>query len=59
MYIVTNVVSDYILLTVFVKFYNLSQLLCNFCPICRVQWKNKSYSMVTRAITVAGPRDDV
>ena len=34
MYIVANVVSDYILLTVFVKFYNLSQLLCNFCPIC-------------------------
>ena len=32
-YRVTMVVRDYILLTLFLKFLNLEQLLCHFCPI--------------------------
>ena len=27
------VVSDYILLTLFLKFHNVAQFLCNFCPL--------------------------
>ena len=33
-------VSDYILLTSFVKFHNVDQLLCNFCPICSCPSRN-------------------
>ena len=32
-YSVTMVVRHYVLLTVFLKFLNLAQLLCHFCPI--------------------------
>ena len=44
-------VSNYILLTSFLKFHNVAQLLCNFCPICNCpsrtagrQWNKENRS---------------